>query len=191
MVACAGQLGTQLGTSQRVRSHGTPSGGLRRSAFVGYDYENRIVEIEDVGDTTVAAFAYDALGRRIKTVSYDSAGSAATYFYYNDQWQVLAEYDGTAFGNLFVYGNYIDEVLRMNDGTNDYYYAHDHLYSPAALMETDGDVVERYEYDAYSVSWIPAQVFLAKVLNPKQIQNDNEENSKHLMNRNGCFCFEN
>ncbi len=80
MVACAGQFGTQLGTSQRVRSHGTPSGGLRRSAFVGYDYENRIIEIEDVGDTTVAEFAYDALGRRIKTVSYDSAGSAATYF---------------------------------------------------------------------------------------------------------------
>ncbi len=42
-----------------------------------YDYENRIIEIEDVGDTTVAEFAYDALGRRIKTVSYDSAGSAA------------------------------------------------------------------------------------------------------------------
>ncbi|MCD6380650.1 RHS repeat protein [bacterium] len=114
-----------------------------------YDYENRIIEIEDSGDTTVAEYAYDALGRRIKTVSYDSAGSAATYFYYNDQWQVLAEYDGTSFGNSFVYGNYIDEVLVMNDGTNDYYYAHDHLYSPVALMETDGDVVERYEYDAY------------------------------------------
>ena len=31
----------------------------------------------------------------------------------------------------------------------DYYYTHDHLFSPVALMEDDGTVVERYEYDAY------------------------------------------
>lgn len=37
----------------------------------------------------------------------------------------------------------------MNDGTDDYYYAHDHLYSPVALIEDDGDVIGRYEYDAY------------------------------------------
>ncbi|KPK72405.1 MAG: hypothetical protein AMJ79_15725, partial [Phycisphaerae bacterium SM23_30] len=52
----------------------------------------------------------------------------------------------------FIYGNYIDEVLVMvAEGTPDkyYYYAHDHLFSTVALMEDDGDVVERYEYDAY------------------------------------------
>ena len=31
----------------------------------------------------------------------------------------------------------------------DYYYAHNHLYSPVALMEAYGEIVERYEYDAY------------------------------------------
>ena len=31
----------------------------------------------------------------------------------------------------------------------DYYYAHDHLYSTVALTDSAGDVVERYEYDAY------------------------------------------
>ena len=52
----------------------------------------------------------------------------------------------------YIYGNYIDEVLLMIDHTNDdaeYYYAHDHLFSPVSLMEDDGDVLERYEYDAY------------------------------------------
>lgn len=115
-----------------------------------YDYENRVTRIYKLdGQTeiTVAVFAYDALGRRIKKT--DSIASETTYYYYNDQWQILAEYAGSAFGNSYVYGNYIDEVLVMNDGTNDYYYAHDHLYSPVALMETDGDVVERYEYDVY------------------------------------------
>jgi len=31
----------------------------------------------------------------------------------------------------------------------DYYYIHDHLFSPMALLESNGDVAERYEYDAY------------------------------------------
>ena len=39
----------------------------------------------------------------------------------------------------------------MRDVTNneDYYYAHDLLYSPVGLISKDGSVVERYEYDAY------------------------------------------
>jgi len=120
-----------------------------------YDYENRVTRIYKLdGQTeiTVAVFAYDALGRRIKKT--DSIASETTYYYYNDQWQILAEYAGSAFGNSYVYGNYIDEVLVMNDGTNDYYYAHDHLYSPAALTNTSGTVVERYEYDAYGTAKI-------------------------------------
>ena len=32
---------------------------------------------------------------------------------------------------------------------NDHYYAHDHLYSPVALIADNGTVEERYEYDAY------------------------------------------
>jgi len=41
--------------------------------------------------------------------------------------------------------------ITNNTGTNDgdYYYLHDHLYSAVALLDDDGDVVERYEYDAY------------------------------------------
>ena len=63
---------------------------------------------------------------------------------------MLTEYDDS--NNLqrkFIYGNYIDEVLLMKADGNDYYYAHDHLYSPAALIDSSGTVLERYEYDAY------------------------------------------
>ncbi len=42
----------------------------------------------------------------------------------------------------------------MNDGSDDYYYAQDHLYSVVALLEGDGDVTERYEYDAYGKATI-------------------------------------
>ena len=113
-----------------------------------YDYENRIVLIEDVNDVTVATYAYDALGRRIHKV--DSVASETTLYYYNPEWQVLAEFSGAGVQQrYYMYGNYIDEALVMNDGTDDFYYAHDHLYSVVALLEADGDVVERYEYDAY------------------------------------------
>jgi len=33
--------------------------------------------------------------------------------------------------------------------SEDYYYLHDHLHSPVAVVDIDGDVIERYEYDAY------------------------------------------
>jgi len=35
------------------------------------------------------------------------------------------------------------------DADEDYYYAHDHLYSPTALLDDSGAVVERIEYNAY------------------------------------------
>jgi RHS repeat-associated protein len=115
-----------------------------------YDYENRVTRIYKMDgqmETDVAHYRYDALGRRI--AKYDSIAAEMTLYYHNDEWQVLAEYDYTGFLRSYIYGNYIDEPLIMNDGTNDYYYAHDHQYSTVALANTLGQVVERYEYDAY------------------------------------------
>ena len=40
-----------------------------------YDYENRLTKIEDSGSSDVAAFAYDALGRRIEKIAYESGGN--------------------------------------------------------------------------------------------------------------------
>ncbi|NLW83450.1 MAG: hypothetical protein GXY41_03450 [Phycisphaerae bacterium] len=122
-----------------------------------YDHENRITRIFKLNGQTeidVAQYAYDALGRRIG--KYDAAAMETTFYYYNDQWQILAEYtDDTTCRQWFTYGNYIDEVLSRN--AHPYglilamqYYAHDHLYSPAALANYNGFTVwERYEYDAY------------------------------------------
>ena len=67
---------------------------------------------------------------------------------------MLCEKDGSGdTQRWFVYGNYIDEVLVMSDTSGasavDYYYTADHLYSAAALLDDTGDVLERYEYDAY------------------------------------------
>ncbi|NLK40499.1 MAG: hypothetical protein GX298_00395 [Planctomycetes bacterium] len=82
-----------------------------------------------------------------------------TRFADNDQWQVLTQgywsqqYAGLAISRNYIYGNYIDETLGFQwvvDGSPGarYYYLHDHLYSPAAML-TEWGVAERYEYDAY------------------------------------------
>jgi len=60
--------------------------------------------------------------------------------------QTLVSGGGTeSDGRMFVFGNYIDEVLVMHDGAGDLYYAHDHLSSPVALLDDAGAVLERYE----------------------------------------------
>ena len=118
-----------------------------------YDYENRIVKIEDSSSVEVATHDYDALGRRIRVIDKSADPDVTALYYHNPDWQVLAEYDGSnVLQRYFVYGNYIDEALVMNDATDDFYYVQDHLYSTVALIgyvDPAWVVVERCEYDAY------------------------------------------
>ena len=104
-----------------------------------------MVKIKDSSSNDVAEYAYDALGRRIRVI--DSVASTTTLYYYNADWQCLAEYDATGPQTVqlryFVYGNDIDEPLvmhRQSDG-KDYYYGRDHLYSTAVLLDDTGNVV--------------------------------------------------
>ena len=117
-----------------------------------YDYENRIIEINDVNDVRTAEFTYDALGRRIRKTDLLDANNTRLY-YYNNNWQVTCEYDGSGtFKMWYAYGNYIDEVLMRHNTdilTFSRFYIHDHLYSTVALTDDIGWVLERYEYDAY------------------------------------------
>jgi RHS repeat-associated protein len=128
-----------------------------------YDYENRVARIYKMDGQTevgVAQYVYDALGRRIG--KWDAMAGKATYYFYNDKWQVLCEHNGTAFGNRYIYGNYIDEPLVMSDGSDDYYYAHDHLYSTVALVDNLGQTIERYEYDVYGTVHIMDASYAAR-----------------------------
>jgi RHS repeat-associated protein len=120
-----------------------------------YDYENRLEQIKDSSEVVKAEFTYDALGRRIEKIEYDTTNITTRYYY--DGWRVLSETDAAGVKQRhYVYGNYLDEALLLIDDDGeatptytDYYYAHDHLNSPVALLDNTGSVVERYEYDAY------------------------------------------
>jgi hypothetical protein len=103
---------------------------------------------------------YDALGRRVEAI----AGGVTTRYYY-DCWRALTETNGSdTVQRSYVYGNYLDEALVMVASDMDYYYAHDHLFSPVALMTNDGGfrVRERYEYDAYGKCYFMESDYTAK-----------------------------
>ena len=81
-----------------------------------YDHDNRLTKITQ--DTTdIAAFTYDALGRRIEKIEYDTPNLTTRYYY--DGWRVLSETN--AAGEIqrdYVYGNYLDDWRKMSSGLN-------------------------------------------------------------------------
>ena len=99
--------------------------------------------------TTAEQDGYDALGRRITTIS----GGVTTYSVY-DGAQVVA--DVNANGGLlrsYTWGPGIDNLLGMTvySGTSSktYYAIKDHLGSVHALVDSNGNTVEQYRFDAW------------------------------------------
>jgi RHS repeat-associated protein len=70
-------------------------------------------------------------------------------------WQLIAEYNqaGT-FVRKYVYGDGLDEPVRMAGGTKRYYYHPDALGSVATITTNNGLKAESYTYDAYGTPTI-------------------------------------
>ncbi len=114
-----------------------------------YDDENRLIQVTRKSDMVVTEYRYDALGRRVvKTVD---VGGAVTVTHYDYEGARVIEEDDDNSVTLatYVYGNYIDEVLTMQRGGNDYYYHQSTLWSVAAVTNAAANVVERYAYTDY------------------------------------------
>lgn len=116
---------------------------------IQYDYANRMVSYEDRATNKLTQYAYDALGRRIQKV-LDALGTPQTTRYFYDGWRVIEEQTGAgATMATYVHGLYIDEVLNMQRGGQNYSYHADDLYNIMAVTNAAGAVVERYEYQDY------------------------------------------
>jgi uncharacterized protein (TIGR02594 family) len=93
---------------------------------------------------------YDALGRCVKRV----LNSAATYYIYDGEKPIL-EYRSTDLSHPAkdVYGKGIDEILMRYDPSFSpaviYYYQQDHEGSVTHLLNASGNVIEKYNYDAF------------------------------------------
>jgi RHS repeat-associated protein len=113
-----------------------------------YDARNRLTRV-DLPDGTVASYAYDPFGRRVKK----QVGSAITLFVYADE-GLVGEYDGAGMMRK-LYGWKPDglwgtDPLYMVEGGNYYFYQNDHLGTPQRLTSAaDGAVVWGAGYLAF------------------------------------------
>ncbi len=124
-----------------------------------YDAWNRLKVVKNSGGTTLKTYVYDALGRRVA----ETAGGATTDFYYSSNWQVLEERDAARTNDTkarYVWSPvYVDAmVLRDRDTADDgtleerLWVQQDANFNVTALVDDNGDVVERYVYDPYGVA---------------------------------------
>lgn len=119
-----------------------------------YDCENRLTDVNDANDSPVVSYKYDFAGRRVRKIDYTLNPVRYTLYCYDGD-QVIAEFNGSNYGlRRFFYGPGIDEPVAMRSFVNGgvegtFYYHYDGLGNVVAISNTDGNVVEIYEYDVY------------------------------------------
>lgn len=126
-----------------------------------YDAWNRLVKVTGA-EGTVQEDQYDARNFRIVRKEYTGGALSETrHYYYTDGWQDVEERvgDSTDANQQNVWGvRYIDDlILRDRDTNSDgtlnerFYACQDATWNTTAIVDTSGDVQERYEYDPYGV----------------------------------------
>ncbi len=149
---------------------------LANSISAKYDAWNRLVEVKD-GIHVVAEFEYDGTGRRVlKIYDSQSPGSpngvdACEHYLHSGQQVIETRQDDLEGGEAPVadsiqptYQNvwsprYIDSLILRDENTDSdglcddarVFYLADANYNVTALVDTNGDVLERYLYTPYGV----------------------------------------
>ncbi len=129
-----------------------------------WDAWNRLIEVKDINETVVGTYAYDGTTRRTtKTVS-----GTTTHFYYNDQWRPIEERIDTSTNaeRQYLWGNrYRDDLVLRDRDTNgngtldERLYVTHNYFDPTAILDTSGNVQERYGYSAFGIRRIMAGDF--------------------------------
>ncbi len=132
-----------------------------------WDALNRLREVSRKSDgKLIGTYSYDCDGRRFRKVitngGLSSTESNLTVNYYYHEWQVIEERDGSdVITYQYVYGNYIDEpmviddrsatIAQLNDGSGSdrQFYHYNKQYSIHSLTDEAGSITEGYVYDAY------------------------------------------
>jgi RHS repeat-associated protein len=125
-----------------------------------YDAWNRMVQSRNSDGGVIATYRYDGLTRRIKKLlGPDPENPTATYDYYHSARQILetrkngsaSPYEQHVWGLRYVHSpvcRWYDENADGQD-VETHYYTNDANFNVTALVEPDGEVVERVTYDPY------------------------------------------
>ncbi len=114
-----------------------------------YDYANLLVSVDN-GAT--ATYSYDPMGRRIRK----TVGTTTTDYFYAGH-QMIESTSTTQTGNSattqtttdYVYSPRTDDVLMAWRGDDRYYFHKNRVGHTVAVTDASGNVVERYDYDAF------------------------------------------
>jgi RHS repeat-associated protein len=153
-----------------------------------YDAWNHLVEVSD-GGILIAKFRYDGEGRRIEQLTDFAEGvpQNATHYFLNGQ-QVIETREGSPATSpeslqpkyQQVWSpRYIDSLILRDENTDTddqcddqrLFYLADANYNVTALVNSSGEVVERYLYDAYGKATVLNPDFTADVGNKSDFAN--------------------
>jgi YD repeat-containing protein len=117
-----------------------------------YDAWNRLVAVKS-GSNTLAAYGYNALGERIT----ETHGTTTTDLYYDASWQVIEERQAGVVQAQNVWSLLgIDMLVERDQSTQHNGTLDQRLYvlqdlngNVTALVDTSGNVLERYLYTPY------------------------------------------
>jgi RHS repeat-associated protein len=129
-----------------------------------YDEHNRLIRVTRILDSAVVGeYVYDALGRRVaKLADGDGDGNREeTRFYFDGARAIEDQTAGGVTLATYVLGRYVDEVLTMDRSGSRYFYHQNTLWSPHAVSDGAGNVVERYAYDAYGKVTVTDGLYVA------------------------------
>lgn len=107
-----------------------------------WDAANRLISI--TGATNQSLFAYDGLGRRYQTIELQSGVIISTNIYLWCGVELCEERDSTG---AMVMKRFFGQGEQIS-GTN-YFYTRDHLGSIREMIDTNGVIEARYDYDTY------------------------------------------
>ena len=138
-----------------------------------YDADNRLIEVRDGSNSTIATYSYDLFGRRIKK----DVGGTVTYYLYSDE-GLIGEY-GSAGNEIKTYGykpnsTWTTDPVFMKEGGNHYFYHNDHLGTPQKMTTVSGAVAWSATYDAFGKATVDAGATVANNLRFPGQYNDQE-----------------
>jgi RHS repeat-associated protein len=117
-----------------------------------YDAWNRVTAVYEAdGTTKVAEYVYNGLGHRItkKTYSGGTLSETRNYFY-NENWQCIEERVNNMVDRTYVWGTRgIDDLILRDRDEERLYPLTDPNGNVVAIIDSTGDVKERYRYDAF------------------------------------------
>ncbi len=116
-----------------------------------WDIQSRLMKITwDAGSNNTTEYRYNALGQRSEQIEKTGTTETAHYYYLYDGIQRITRFNG---GNETsnIDRQYLSQGEQRKNGNNwdSYYYNRDHLGSIREVMNSDGTLAARYDYDSY------------------------------------------